>query len=423
MRHTTTSRAAADTPQSSVAALSHLLLNLGLALLLSLSMLLRTTCMEICYFTSVRLANNARSQLIIAVFRSAIASHGSSASATADSSLHGVGVDGSNSGDSKRSGGSSGGGSGSGETGRLTNLLATDADSVGNASGLVWCFACWTFSLCTIPFVIYLMWTLLGNAAFVGCAAFLASNFAAGWLAVLQKPIVRRLQERRDARGALMSDVVRGIHMLKAYGCEDSWEAKLHSARAKELIHLRNLRYLDAAVSLACGLLSQAAPVAIFSWYVLVQRQSLDATTAFSALAWIFQMRWSIDALPAFFNAIASLLPMLRRLASHIKGGGAGGLDSAWGALEALSNGGGGGGGGGAEEVGAAPTRRWGLHRCWLVMAPSTAIRDPSRASVVIAGAAASTTPPIPTRETSAAATWARWRTIPRRHPPPLPPP
>ena len=48
--------------------------------------------------------------------------------------------------------------------------------------------------------------------------------------------------------------------------------------------------------------------------YVLVQKRSLDATVAFTALAWIFQMEWSIVALPDLFNQLWTLLPNLRRL-------------------------------------------------------------------------------------------------------------
>eukprot|EP00960_Hanusia_phi_P027302 746752-Hanusia_phi.AAC.1 len=58
--------------------------------LLFISMLVRVTCMEQCYFNSLRVANNARSILVMAVFRAALRGHRTTA-----------------------------------EAGRLTNLLAT----------------------------------------------------------------------------------------------------------------------------------------------------------------------------------------------------------------------------------------------------------------------------------------------------------
>ena len=100
-----------------------------------------------------------------------------------------------------------------------------------------------------------------------------------------------RLQQRRDARAALLGELVRGVCVLKCYGGEGAWAARVSEARSAELRELRLLNYLGAAISLVCGLLSQAAPVAIFGWYVLVQRQALSAPVAFTALAWIDQMR------------------------------------------------------------------------------------------------------------------------------------
>ena len=46
----------------------------GVGVALSLSMLVRVTCMELCYFSSVRACNNARSTLVMAIFQSTLAS-------------------------------------------------------------------------------------------------------------------------------------------------------------------------------------------------------------------------------------------------------------------------------------------------------------------------------------------------------------
>ena len=260
-------------------------LALCLAVLLACSMFLRTTCMEICFFFSCRLANNARSQLIVAVFRASL---------------------------SKASGHRQQG------VGHLTNLLATDADGIGNAVALIWSFSQWVFSICILPAVIYMMWLLLGTAAFVGAAAFILSQLLAATFSWAMRPIVRRLQECRDVRGDVMHDVVKGIGVLKAYGCEQVWVRRITAARERELIQLRNMRYLGAAVQLVVGLFSQAAPVTIFTWYVLVQGRALDASTAFTALAWVYQMQWSISALPDLFMQYMYLSPMLRRLADAL---------------------------------------------------------------------------------------------------------
>ena len=44
-----------------------------------------------------------------------------------------------------------------------------------------------------------------------------------------------------------------------------------------ELAQLRAVRYLGAGTSLICRMLAQGTPFAIFSWFVLVQHEHLEA--------------------------------------------------------------------------------------------------------------------------------------------------
>ena len=159
--------------------------SLGLVLLLTASMFGRVTCMEQCYYHSSRTANNARAILVMAVFRASVRRAGPSSAAV---------------------------------TGRLTNLMATDADRIGKAEAITWLLSQWSFSVLTLPLIVYMMHTELGASAYVGVGAFLASSLLATALSYASMPFNRRMQECRDARGALLSDLVRGIGVLKARG-------------------------------------------------------------------------------------------------------------------------------------------------------------------------------------------------------------
>ena len=232
-------------------------------------------------------------------------------------------------------------------TGRLTNLMATDADRIGKAESITWLLSQaaivsvaivsiaivsrqgrerhvatllsqWTFSVLTLPLIIYMMARELGPSAYVGVAAFLGSSLLSTLLSYAAMPFNRRMQECRDARGALLCDAVKGVGVLKAYGCEAAWGRRVSASRRAELAQLRAVRYLGAGTSLVCGVLAQGTPFAIFSWFVLVQHEHLDASTAFVALAWIQQLQWSINALPGLVYAWAFLAPSLRRLCAVI---------------------------------------------------------------------------------------------------------
>jgi ABC-type multidrug transport system fused ATPase/permease subunit len=176
----------------------------------------------------------------------------------------------------------------------------------------------WTFSVLTLPLIIYMMARELGPSAYVGVAAFLGSTMLSTLLSYAAMPFNRRMQECRDVRSALLSDAVKGVGVLKAYACEAAWGRRVSAARRAELAQLRAVRYLGAGTSLICGMLAQGTPFAIFSWFVLVQHEHLDAPTAFVALAWIQQLQWSINALPGLVYAWAFLAPSLRRLCAVI---------------------------------------------------------------------------------------------------------
>jgi ABC-type multidrug transport system fused ATPase/permease subunit len=179
--------------------------------ILSLSMLVRVTCMELCYFTSVRACNNARSTLVMAIFHSSL---------TAASSPQ--------------------------DTGRLTNLMATDADKFGKSEWLVWFASTFTFALISLPAVLFQLYTLLGTAAFVGFATLLLTYCSSTLMGTLIRSVVKRLQERRDERGQLVAGLLEGIRLIKLQGSQEIYRRQLSEARELEMRELMWQRYLSA---------------------------------------------------------------------------------------------------------------------------------------------------------------------------------
>ena len=68
------------------------------------------------------------------------------------------------------------------------------------------------------------------------------------------------------------------------------YQQKVSEARELEMHELKWQRYLTAANTLLGSLLSISVPVSMFSWYTMVQGKVLDASSAFTALAWIAQL-------------------------------------------------------------------------------------------------------------------------------------
>ena len=256
--------------------------NLGYAAALSASMFVRVACMEVCFFGSVRAMNNCRTAIVPLVFRAAV------------------------------------GGRTDEDSGKLTNLMATDADKLGRWSWTLFFAAQWSFAVVSLPAVAYCMYDLLGAAALVGAATVVAANQAALEIGKRTKPAVLRLQEARDARAKLTTEMLAGVRLAKLRGWTAAVRARVAAAREAEMAALKTTRYLDALNVFVGCVAALAVPVAIFSWYALVEKKSLSPAVAFTALAWITQMEWSINTLPDIYNLWSSLSPSVERLADFL---------------------------------------------------------------------------------------------------------
>jgi hypothetical protein len=240
--------------------------NYGYALFLAVSMFMRVSSMEVCFFGSVRVMNNARTAVAPAVFAKTL---------RYESQL---------------------------DSGALTNLMATDADKLGRWTWTVFFLAQWSFAVVSLPAVVYCMYSLLGNAAFCGAGTLLITNHLSMVLARRTKPIVQKLQEARDKRASLVSECVASARLLKLRGWICDAKDQIDKARSIEMRHLVTIRFLDAANVLLGSLSGLAVPASIFSYYTVIDRKVLTPAVAFAALAWVQQMRWSINTLPDIYN-------------------------------------------------------------------------------------------------------------------------
>eukprot|EP00930_Biecheleria_cincta_P035016 TRINITY_DN24126_c0_g1_i1.p1 TRINITY_DN24126_c0_g1~~TRINITY_DN24126_c0_g1_i1.p1 ORF type:complete len:1366 (+),score=195.29 TRINITY_DN24126_c0_g1_i1:71-4168(+) len=250
-----------------------------LAAVLSLSMLVRVTCMEVCYFASTRVQNNVRSVLVHAIFRKALA--------IPDHEL---------------------------DVGRVTNLMATDADKVGKWSWLLFSLAQWTWTLLSLPVILYFLYELVGQAAFIGVGAIIVGAVTNHYVGQCLGRYTKRIQDCRDDRSGLMNEMVRGIRTVKLQVWEPVWHQRISEAREREMRAIVLSRVLQALNSLLGSILQVMVPVSIFAWYTLVDGHSLDAATAFTTLAWISTLQWSLQALPGIYNMIANLKPSIDRI-------------------------------------------------------------------------------------------------------------
>lgn len=147
---------------------------------LSLSMLFRVTCMEICFFASLRVQNNVRSVLVHSIFRKSLW--------IPDHAL---------------------------DIGKISNLMATDADKIGKWTALIFQLSQWSWTFLSLPVLAYFLYGLVGSAAFIGLTMIILGATTSRSLSLCLQHYTRIVQTCRDQRARLMSEMVRGIRTVK----------------------------------------------------------------------------------------------------------------------------------------------------------------------------------------------------------------
>lgn len=162
---------------------------------LSLSMLIRVTCMEICFFASVRVQNNVRSVLVHSIFRKSLW--------IPDHAL---------------------------DTGKISNLMATDADKIGKWTALLFQLSQWSWTFFSLPILVYFLYGLVGSAAFIGMTMIILGATTSRSLGLCLQHYTRIVQDCRDHRARLMSEMVRGIRTVKLQVWEPIWHERITEA-------------------------------------------------------------------------------------------------------------------------------------------------------------------------------------------------
>ena len=233
---------------------------------------------ELRWFLCMRIASNVRSILTYAVYRRGVA-------------LHGQGSD--------------------YDEGALSNLLATDAPKVLNTYVVPIVQQMLLFPA-VLGVALWQLHSLLGRAAWVGVALIATLLPLSVMLSTATKPMVNKVQQKRDERASLLTQVLRSIREVKLAGWQTHLQHGIDAAREAEMQQQASRQYLLAANSFVSQIGSVGVVAASLLWYSAVEHQTLQAPTAFAAVAWFALVQDTIGQLPwavgSGVNARVSLL-------------------------------------------------------------------------------------------------------------------
>uniref|UniRef100_A0AAV2LJ37 ATP-binding cassette sub-family C member 10 n=1 Tax=Knipowitschia caucasica TaxID=637954 RepID=A0AAV2LJ37_KNICA len=194
--------------------------------------------------------------------------------------------------------------------GEVVNLMSTDTDRVVN-------FFNSFHELWSLPFrfsvALYLLYLQVG-VAFLG--GLMVALLLVPFNKLLASQIIKNNKEmlkHKDSRVKLMTEILFGIRVIKFYHWEPHFTTRVSETRAKELSHLKTLKYLDAL----CVYLWAALPVLIsiltFVTYTLMGH-ALTAAKVFTALALVGQLIVPLNAFAWVVNGVLEAKVSLDRI-------------------------------------------------------------------------------------------------------------
>nr|XP_033794309.1 multidrug resistance-associated protein 7-like isoform X2 [Geotrypetes seraphini] len=200
-------------------------------------------------------------------------------------------------------------------TGEIVNFMSIDTESL-----IAFCTSfheVWSLPLQFLASA-FLLYLQMGVSSLGGLCLILLlapiNKYAAG--RIMQSRI--KMMEHKDSRIKLMTEILRGIRVIKFYTWEKHFMDKVNHVRNKELQMLKFICYLDAACDYLWDALPMLISILTFMTYVLLGHQ-LTASKVFTALALIGMLVYPLNMFPWMVNQILQAKVSLDRIQQFLE--------------------------------------------------------------------------------------------------------
>ncbi|KAM6330191.1 ATP-binding cassette sub-family C member 2 [Podargus strigoides] len=256
------------------------------AILLFLTALLQSLCLQQYFSLCFQLGINVRASLIAAIYKKALAM----SSATRKEST----------------------------VGETVNLMSADAQRFMDVANFI--HQLWSAPLQIILSIVFL-WGELGPSVLAGIAVMVLLIPINAFLVAKAKTIQVRNMKNKDERMKIMSEILNGIKILKLFAWEPSFENRVNEIRARELKDLVNFSYLQSISVFVFTCAPFLVSLASFAVYVLVDENNiLDAQKAFTAISLFNVLRFPMAMLPLVLSSLVQTKVSTVRLERYLGG-------------------------------------------------------------------------------------------------------
>uniref|UniRef100_A0A8U7N0C2 ATP binding cassette subfamily C member 2 n=1 Tax=Corvus moneduloides TaxID=1196302 RepID=A0A8U7N0C2_CORMO len=256
------------------------------AILLFLTALIQSLCLQQHFSLCFQLGINVRASLIAAIYKKSLTMSG----ATRKEST----------------------------VGETVNLMSADAQRFMDMANFV--HQLWSSPLQIILSIVFL-WGELGPSVLAGIATMVLLIPINAFLVAKAKTIQERNMKNKDERMKIITEILNGIKILKLFAWEPSFEKRVNDIRAHELKNLVNFGYLQSVSIFVFTCAPFLVSLASFAVYVLVDENNiLDAQKAFTAISLFNVLRFPMAMLPMVLSSLVQTNVSTARLERYLSG-------------------------------------------------------------------------------------------------------
>ncbi|GMF36683.1 unnamed protein product [Phytophthora fragariaefolia] len=197
----------------------------------------------------------------------------------------------------------------------ISNLFSSDVDNVLWAAFQI--NTLWITPL-QIVAVVYLLYDVIGVAAFAGLGVIGASILAGFIIAKFSGGAFEDIMKYKDDRMKTIKEVFNAIQIVKLNAWEDKFADKIHKLRVTELSAIKKFMYLMAVNIFVLWGSPLAVSAVSFAVYAIVLENALTAAKVFTAIALFNAIRDPLRDLPTVIQTCIQAKISIDRFAEYL---------------------------------------------------------------------------------------------------------
>ncbi|CAG8465353.1 5760_t:CDS:10, partial [Scutellospora calospora] len=184
------------------------------------------------------------------------------------------------------------------KTGKITNLMAVDAQKISEFAAYIFYLYCYPIQIIVSLLLLY---ALLGVSVLAGVLVIILTYPVPALINQRFQAIQKRLMAATDKRMGVINEAIR---VIKFFAWEDQFRTKVMSARDHELKEIKSRLMEWVYMSSLWTCLPLLLMLSVFLTYTKIFGHDLTASVAFTALALLNNLRNALDEMPYILTSI-----------------------------------------------------------------------------------------------------------------------